>query len=117
MKSHWSHKTFIGKCYISGSCHTNLTSIDWIDKFGSWDLPLSTVCNMINSPVPQSPSSEFSGLCVELRDKLSDIFGDKLGLRVDVHACIYAHQEAKPAFLPRKPACHPITDALDAEHD
>ncbi|VDP66959.1 unnamed protein product [Schistosoma curassoni] len=59
---------------------------------------------MINSPVPESPSNDLSGLCVkDLRDTFSDIFGDKLGLCVDVQACINAHQEAQPAFLPRRP--------------
>lgn len=111
-------KTMTGKCYVSGNCNTNLLGIDWIDKFGLWDLPLSTVCNMINSPVPRSLSSDFSRLCVkELRDTFSDIFEDKLGLCVKVKARMYVQQEAKPVFLPRRPVPYSITDALDAELD
>ncbi|CAH8606257.1 unnamed protein product [Schistosoma rodhaini] len=34
-------KTMTGKCYVSGNCNTNLLGIDWIDKFGLWDLPLN----------------------------------------------------------------------------
>lgn len=54
-------KTMTGKCYVSGNCNTNLLGIDWIDKFGLWDLPLSTVCNMINSPVTAEAVKEATG--------------------------------------------------------
>ncbi|CAH8652805.1 unnamed protein product [Schistosoma rodhaini] len=37
----FGEKTMTGKCYVSGNCHTNLLGIDWIDKFGLWDLPLN----------------------------------------------------------------------------
>lgn len=70
---------------------------------------------MINSPVPQSPSSDLSRLCArELRDKFSDIFADKLGLCVNVKAIMYVEQKAKPLFLTKRPVHYSITDALDA---
>ena len=97
-----------GKVYVTSINDLNLLGLDFIERFNLWDVPLSTVCNMVTSskcdvewPKTSSPQ----------------LFSDVLGCCNKTEVKLYVLADVQPVFRARRPVPFAALQPIEAELD
>ncbi|XP_055589902.1 uncharacterized protein K02A2.6-like [Uranotaenia lowii] len=97
-----------GRCYIAPSnVNLDIFGIDWLDLFGLWDNPISTLCNKVDVQPSQSLAT--------LRTRFPNVFTDKMGLcnKSPVHLVLKG--DPKPVFRPKRPVAYSMESVVEEE--
>lgn len=104
-----------GTCYISNA-NLDILGIDWIEKFGLWEVPINSVCN-INQIVSGSsqllPDSQ--PIVETLRQQFPEVFDSSLGLCTKTTAVLHLKPGAKPVFRPKRAVSYAALPSVEKE--
>ncbi|CAH8671840.1 unnamed protein product [Schistosoma bovis] len=100
--------TFNGTCYITDS-PLNLLGLDWFEELGLADLPISAVCNQVQTTASTQQHTE------DLRKRFIELFKPGLGLCSTTEAVLKLQSEATPVFRPKRPVPYASLPLVDAE--
>lgn len=93
-----------GKCYVAGNL--NLLGIDWITEFDLWNVPLATVCNIIQT------NQDIASLA---KSKYPNLFAGGLGCCNKTKMSLTLKAGARPVY--RKPRSVPFAAAAKIEQE
>lgn len=99
-----------GTCFVTSVKNLNLLGIDFIEKFGFWNVPINSICNAIR--INQIQSDEHEKV---LKDKFPDVFSDSLGLCTKAQVKFYTKPETQPIFRHKRPVAYAAIPAIDQE--
>ncbi|XP_038121421.1 uncharacterized protein K02A2.6-like [Culex quinquefasciatus] len=89
-------------------CDVTLKGLDFIDLFNLWDVPLSTICNLVTS---SKDNVEW------LKASFSQLFSDSLGCCKKAEVKLYVLPDVQPVFRAKRPvpfaALQPIQTELE----
>ncbi|XP_055590190.1 uncharacterized protein K02A2.6-like [Uranotaenia lowii] len=98
-----------GKCYMSGAkLNLNVLGSDAMDQFGLWDVPLSSICNLVNS---QEEDSDIA----ELKSAFPDVFSKRMGLCQKTQVHLTLKPDVKPVFKPKRPVAYSMEEVVENE--
>ncbi|CAH8596687.1 unnamed protein product [Schistosoma turkestanicum] len=100
--------TFDGTCYITKS-PLNLLGLDWFEELGLADLPISTICNQVKTPVTTQQHA------ADLQKQFTKLFQPGLGFCSTAEAILRLQPEATPVFRPKRPVPYASLALVDAE--
>lgn len=101
-------ETITATCYVSNIKNLNLMGIDWIEAFGLWDVPISTLCNQIKNKTDNS-------FINRLRKQFPNVFNGNLGICTKAKAVLHLKPNAKPVFRPKRPVPYAALPAVEKE--
>ena len=99
-----------GTCYISNINDLNLLGIDWIEKFGLWDVPINTICNQVNCY-----NLNHQNVIEELQRNFPSVFEKTLGTCTKTTASLQLKPNTKAIFRPKRPVPYAALEAVENE--
>lgn len=106
----FNHITKVGTCFVTSVKNLNLLGIDFIEKFGFWNVPINSICNAIR--INQIQTDEHEQV---LKDKFPDVFSDSLGLCTKAQVKFYTKPDTQPIFRHKRPVAYAAIPAIDQE--
>lgn len=104
-----------GKCYISNA-NLDIMGIDWIEKFGLWEVPLNSICNINQTVSDSSQITPNSKSFVDaLHRNFPDVFNSSLGLCTKTTAALHLKPGAKPVFRPKRSVSFAALEIVEKE--
>ncbi|XP_039450654.1 uncharacterized protein K02A2.6-like [Culex pipiens pallens] len=98
-----------GKCYVSGpQLNLNVLGADAMDKFGLWDVPLSSICNLV-------ASADEDADVAELKSRFADVFSDRAGVCKKTQVHLDLKPDAKPVFRQKRPVAYSMEAIVEDE--
>ncbi|XP_055590370.1 uncharacterized protein K02A2.6-like [Uranotaenia lowii] len=98
-----------GLCYVTNHQHLNLFGLDWIEMFELWSLPLSTICNQVQTN--QATSIQ------HYKAAFPNVFNNTLGHCKKTKVQLFLKPDARPVFKPKRPVPFTSVAKVDAEID
>ncbi|XP_062713307.1 uncharacterized protein K02A2.6-like [Aedes albopictus] len=95
--------------YVTNS-PINLFGLDWIELFGLWDTPLSTICNQVHVAAPTDQIQRYKAA-------FPDVFKPGLGHCKKMKVRLYLKPGARPVFKPKRPVPFTSMEKIEAELD
>ena len=87
---------------------------------GLWDVSLNQAYDKIWT-FPSVPKTQLGALSLqtnnELKTNFEEVFQDVSGLCTKMKATIIVHPDAKPVFLPKRPAPYAVVDKLEEKYE
>lgn len=114
----FNNQSYSGKCYVTTVKQLNLLGIDWITKFGLWDIPLNSICNVMSlseNDMSLSVTNINIQSVSQLQKKFPDIFDNSLGLCKKMKVELHVSQETKPVFRPKRPVAYAALTQVEEE--
>lgn len=110
--------TRTGTCFVTKVKHLCLMGIDWIELFGLWDIPITSVCNQLTSTPNQVLSTiNRQRFIDEIQQQFADVFNTSLGLCTHIKAKLYVKPHTKSVFRPKRPVPYAALPMVDQELD
>ncbi|XP_052562119.1 uncharacterized protein K02A2.6-like [Culex pipiens pallens] len=97
-----------GTIYVTNA-NLNILGIDWIERFGLWDVPISSVCQAIK----MLKGTEID----ELKVKYADVFSEQPSVCSCVDVQLSVKDGAKPVFRPKRPVAYGSLQLVEEELD
>lgn len=82
----------------------NLISIEWVDLFKLWNVPISILCENIVCSVEGLNAAE--GLEQKIKHLFSDFFLKELGRCMKIKTKMTVEQSVTPVFKPKRTTIH-----------
>lgn len=100
--------TFHGTCYVTSS-DLNLLGLDWFERLGLADIPISSICNHVSSTcLPHKQSTT-------MIKNFDSVFQPGLGHCKAAPAILRLRPGATPVFRPKRPVPYASMPEVDAE--
>ncbi|XP_053698900.1 uncharacterized protein K02A2.6-like [Sabethes cyaneus] len=97
------------KTYMCGSnLNLNVLGSHAMDRFGLWDVPLSSICNLVHS-------SDGDTDIAELKSQFPDVFSSAMGLRKKTQVHLTLKPNAQPVFKPKRPVAYSVRSLVEDE--
>ncbi|XP_053698979.1 uncharacterized protein K02A2.6-like [Sabethes cyaneus] len=95
------------KIYMCGSnLNLNVLGSDAMDRFGLWDVPLSSICNLVHS-------SDGDSDIAELKSQFPDVFSSAMGLCKKTQVHLTLKPNAQPVFKPKRPVAYSVRSLVE----
>lgn len=99
----------IGKCYICDkNLNLNVLGSDAMDQFGLWDVPLSSICNLVEA-------GDNDNDLAELKSKFPEVFAERTGLCKKTQVHLTLKPDAHPVFKPKRPVAYSMESIVEDE--
>lgn len=87
----------------------NLFGLKWIDLFGLWNMPLSTICNQVHA--------DRSNAIQHYKARFPKVFRQGIGHCTKTKVRLFLKPEAMPVYKPKRPVPFTSVEKVDAELD
>ncbi|XP_055590304.1 uncharacterized protein K02A2.6-like [Uranotaenia lowii] len=97
-----------GTVYVTKS-NLNILGIDWIERFGIWDVPISSICRKLQL----SDDNQIR----TLKSRYSDVFSNEPSVCAKVEVNLTVKEGAVPVFRPKRPVSFGSLNLVEQELD
>ncbi|XP_058448351.1 uncharacterized protein K02A2.6-like [Malaya genurostris] len=92
---------------VSSNLDLNILGADWIELFGLWDVPFSSICHKVTG-------SQKHNVDV-LQAQFPTVFSSKMGLCTKTKVQLTLKGDPKPIFRPKRPVAYSMQSAVENE--
>ncbi|XP_055543306.1 uncharacterized protein K02A2.6-like [Wyeomyia smithii] len=97
------------KIYMCGTnLNLNVLGSDAMDKFGLWDVPLSSICSLVHS-------SDFDDDVADLKARFPNVFSNTMGLCKKTQVHLTLKPDTQLVFKPKRPVAYSVEALVKEE--
>lgn len=101
-------KMVVGKILVTSNLQ--LFGIDFITKFGLWDVPLNAICNQVND---ENVSMQF--IVDELKSEFPEVFENSTGQCKNIKAHLTLKDNVSPVYCAKRPVPYAALNDVETE--